>query len=226
MPRRVDGKNYRSVTRCEHHLFWGKRPIFGWNFQPAYWILDGRLRCFVFYRFFVNISAILQAVRFIFFALRSGSLVGQLGVKIISPSQFWCASTFLPLRFCKIFQRNWIACMRFTIQVCFQIYSSYENKRALGWRKPQGTTIRLCVDYRSQILFPWPYSCFQHGIFLSTCSASQPKLKSMCSKVLKLVRVLERSRIEDSWTCPFLWHFGGKSPIFSIFGGFSTMAST
>ena len=224
MPRRVDGKNYRSVTRCKHLLFWGKRPIFGWNFQPAYWILNGRLRCLVFYRFFVNISAILQAVKFIFIALRSGSLAGHLGVKIISPSQFWCASTFLPLRFCKIFQLNSIACMRFTIQVCFQIYSSYENKRALGGKSPRVRPLG-CVDYRSQILFLWQYSCFQHGIFLSTCSAPQPKLKSMCSKVLKLVRVLERSRIEDSGTCPFLWRFGGKFPIFSIFGGSSTLAS-
>ena len=27
--------------------------------------------------------------------------------------------------------------MRFTIQVCFQIYSSYENKRALGGKSPR-----------------------------------------------------------------------------------------
>ena len=147
------------------------------------------MRCLAFHRFFVNISVISPAVKFIFIALRSGSLAGQLGVKIILPSQFWCASTFLPLRFCKIFQRNWIACMRFTIQLCFQIYSSYENKGALGRQKPQGTTIRLVLDYRSQILFPRQYRCFQYGIFLSTCSAPQPKLKSTCSNVLKLVGV-------------------------------------
>ena len=58
----------------------------------------------VFHKFFVNISAILRAVEVILSAIKSGSLDGQLGIKIILPPNF-SAPTFLPLRFFTFFQR-------------------------------------------------------------------------------------------------------------------------
>ena len=47
--------------------------------------MGGKVWFSIFHLFFVDISAVLRAVEFIFGALRSGSLAGQLGVKIIPP---------------------------------------------------------------------------------------------------------------------------------------------
>ena len=121
-----------------YRIFGENHPFLGETFTLpiGLWMVRWLVR--FFHRFFVNISAILRAVEFVFGALRSGSLAGQLGVKIILPPQFWCTPTFLPLRFCKFFQRILITHMRFTIQVCFQIHCSYENKGALGGKSPPG----------------------------------------------------------------------------------------
>ena len=43
-------------------------------------------RLLSFFVFFASISAVLRAIEFMFVALRSGSLAGQFGMKIISPN--------------------------------------------------------------------------------------------------------------------------------------------
>ena len=74
-PRAKIGHNTYS-PRVEHRYFRGKLPIFGETLSSH---LPFRLEegsSGLFYRFFVDISAILRAVEFIFVALRSVSLAG------------------------------------------------------------------------------------------------------------------------------------------------------
>ena len=77
--------------------------------------------------------------------------------------------------------------MRFTIQVCFQIYSSYKNKGALGGRKPPraqslGYVLTIAYVLTIEVKFQFRNSILVFSMdFLSTCSA-QPKLEIMCSK--------------------------------------------
>ena len=113
--------------------------IFGEN-HPFLWLLTRHCVGNCAFSFFCQYLSHLTCGRVHICCVEIWITSRSVGFKNYFAPQFWCAPTFLPLRFFKFFRRILIARMRFTIQMCIQICSSYENKGALGGggRKPPG----------------------------------------------------------------------------------------
>ena len=129
-------------------IFWENYPylVTLWILFYTFWIGEGSVG--LFYCFFVDISAISRVAEFILIALRSEPIAGPYGLKIIFPLNFGAPLLFYLSDFFKFLRRILIARMRYTIEMCIHILSSYTNKRALGANAPPALT-RMCVDDRN-----------------------------------------------------------------------------
>ena len=88
-------------------VFWGKTTHIWWHFEFSFTFRVEEGSVGLFYRFFVDISAILPAVEFIFVALRSEPIAGPYGLKIILPPNFGAPLLFYLWDFSSFFDGFW-----------------------------------------------------------------------------------------------------------------------
>ena len=76
---------YLGPPLIKNIVIFGENYPFWLNFRTTSWKLDDMS---LFFSVLVNISVILRPIEFIFVALLSALLAGQLGIKIILPPNF------------------------------------------------------------------------------------------------------------------------------------------